>query len=47
MLCCFNKPDISILSEEFLLELKGMKHKNMALGVLNWKTPSGNTITKF
>ncbi len=28
------KPDISILSEEFLLELKGMKHKNVALAVL-------------
>jgi len=28
------KPDISILSEEFLLELKGMAHKNIALEVL-------------
>ena len=28
------RPDISILSEEFLLELKGMKHKNIALEVL-------------
>ena len=28
------KPDISILSEEFLLELKGMQHKNIALEVL-------------
>ena len=28
------KPDISILSEEFLLELRGMKHKNIALEVL-------------
>jgi type I restriction enzyme, R subunit len=28
------KPDISILSEEFLIELKGMKHKNLALEVL-------------
>ena len=28
------KPDISILSEEFLMELKGMKHKNVALEVL-------------
>lgn len=28
------KPDISILSEEFLMELKGMEHKNMALEVL-------------
>lgn len=25
------KPDISILSEEFLLEIKGMEHKNIAL----------------
>ena len=29
-----NKPDISILSEDFLLELKGLKHKNVALEVL-------------
>lgn len=29
------KPDISVLSEEFLLELRGMKHKNIALEVLN------------
>ncbi|MES2617353.1 MAG: type I restriction endonuclease subunit R [Bacteroidota bacterium] len=28
------KPDISILSEEFLMELKGMGHKNVALEVL-------------
>jgi type I restriction enzyme R subunit len=28
------KPDISILSEEFLLEVKGMKHKNLALELL-------------
>jgi len=28
------KPDISILSEEFLAELKGHKHKNIALEVL-------------
>ena len=28
------KSDISILSEEFLLELKGMEHKNIALEVL-------------
>ena len=28
------KPDISILSEEFLLEIKGMKHQNIALEVL-------------
>ncbi len=28
------KPDISILSEEFLLELKGMEHKNIAFEVL-------------
>ncbi|MDP8210226.1 MAG: type I restriction endonuclease subunit R [Candidatus Stygibacter australis] len=28
------KPNISIMSEEFLLELKGMKHKNIALEVL-------------
>lgn len=28
------KPDISILSEEFLLEMKNMKHKNLAMEVL-------------
>lgn len=28
------KPDISILSEDFLLEVKNMKHKNIALEVL-------------
>ncbi|MEA3330290.1 MAG: type I restriction endonuclease subunit R, partial [Campylobacterota bacterium] len=28
------KPDISILDEEFLLEVQGMKHKNIALEVL-------------
>lgn len=28
------KPDISVLSDEFLAELKGMKHKNIALEVL-------------
>ena len=28
------KPNISILSEEFLLELKGMEHKNVAMEVL-------------
>ena len=28
------KPDISILSEEFLLEIKNMEHKNVALEVL-------------
>jgi type I restriction enzyme R subunit len=29
------KPDISILSEEFMMELKGMENKNIALEVLN------------
>jgi type I restriction enzyme, R subunit len=28
------KPDISVLSDEFLMELKGMEHKNVALEVL-------------
>lgn len=28
------KPDISILSDEFLLEIKGMKHQNLALELL-------------
>ncbi len=29
-----SKPDISILSDEFLLEVKGMKHQNLALELL-------------
>lgn len=29
-----SKPDISILSDEFLLEVQGMKHKNLALELL-------------
>src|SRR5690606_35296997 len=28
------KPDISILSEDFLMEIKGMKHQNIALETL-------------
>jgi len=28
------KPDISILSEDFLRELKGMEHKNVAMELL-------------
>ncbi|MBI3592744.1 MAG: DUF3387 domain-containing protein, partial [Nitrospirae bacterium] len=28
------KPELSILSEEFLLEIKGMKHQNLALELL-------------
>lgn len=28
------KPDISILSEDFLMEIKGMKHKNVSIEVL-------------
>ncbi len=28
------KPDISVLSDEFLMEVRGMKHKNIALEVL-------------
>src|SRR5690606_12785538 len=28
------RPDISILSEEFLMELQGMEHKNIAMEVL-------------
>jgi type I restriction enzyme, R subunit len=28
------KPDVSVLSEEFLLEVKNMEHKNIALEVL-------------
>ncbi len=29
-----NKPDISILSDEFMLEVKGMKHQNLAIELL-------------
>ncbi len=29
-----NKPDISILSEEFLMEIKNMEHKNVAMEVI-------------
>lgn len=29
-----DKPNISILSDEFLLEVKGMKHKNLAIELL-------------
>lgn len=29
-----DKPNISILSEEFMLEVKGMKHKNLAIELL-------------
>ena len=28
------KPDLSILSDEFLLEVQGMKHKNLAIELL-------------
>ena len=31
---CIKKPKISILSEEFLSEIKGMKHQNLALELL-------------
>ncbi len=31
------KPDISILSDEFLLEVKNMKHQNLALDMMRWK----------
>ena len=38
------KPDISILSDEFLAEVKGMKHKNLALELL--KKLLNDEITK-
>ncbi len=38
------KPDISILSDEFLAEVKGMKHKNVALELL--KKLLNDEITK-
>ena len=40
------KPDISILSEEFLLELKDMEHKNIALEVLR-KLLEGRTLMEM
>ena len=32
--CGFERPDISVLSEEFLLEVAGMEHKNLAVEAL-------------
>ena len=32
--CGFDRPDISVLSEEFLLEVAGMEHKNLAVEAL-------------
>lgn len=32
--CGFDRPDISILSEEFMIELQNMKHKNLAVEAL-------------
>lgn len=32
--CGFDRPDISVLSEEFMLELKNMQHKNLAVEAL-------------
>ncbi|WP_417809315.1 type I restriction endonuclease subunit R [Thioclava sp.] len=32
--CGFDRPDISVLSEEFMLELKNMEHKNFAVEAL-------------
>ena len=32
--CGFDRPDISVLSEAFLLELQGMEHKNLAVEAL-------------
>lgn len=40
-----NKPDISILSEEFLAEVKGMPHKNLAVELLR-KLLSGEIRSK-
>ena len=40
-----SKPDIAILSEEFLEEVKGMKQKNLAVELLN-RLLKGNIKTK-
>lgn len=32
--CGFDKPDISVLSEEFMLEIQNMEHKNLAVEAL-------------
>ncbi|OED50221.1 DEAD/DEAH box helicase [Rhodobacteraceae bacterium (ex Bugula neritina AB1)] len=32
--CGFDRPDISVLSEEFMIELQNMKHKNLAVEAL-------------
>lgn len=32
--CGFDRPDISVLSEEFMIELKNMQHKNLAVEAL-------------
>ena len=32
--CGFDRPDISVLSDSFMLELEGMKHKNLAVEAL-------------
>ena len=32
--CGFDRPDISVLSEDFILELQNMKHKNLAVEAL-------------
>ena len=32
--CGFDRPDISVLSEEFMLELRNMQHKNLAVEAL-------------
>lgn len=32
--CGFDRPDISVLSEEFLLEIQNLKHKNLAVEAL-------------
>lgn len=32
--CGFDRPDISVFSDEFMLEIQGMKHKNLAVEAL-------------
>lgn len=32
--CGFDRPDISVLSEDFLMEIQGMRHKNLAVEAL-------------
>jgi type I restriction enzyme R subunit len=43
--CGFDRPDISVLSEEFMIELQNMKHKNLAVEALK-KLLNGEISTR-